>query len=397
MHIPFSPPRIDDKIIGAVTDALRSGWITTGPRVLQFEAELQKYTGVKRVKCLNSATAGMELALRWFGVGEGDEVIVPAYTFAATAHVVVHCGARPVMVDVRADDFNIDPELVVKSITPKTKAIIPVDFGGMPCRYEQLWEAVTSPNQFAPSNPQQEKLGRILIITDAAHSIGSTYDGQPAAQQADFTAFSFHAVKNLTTAEGGALCINLPPVFDADEVHRWFSLMSLFGQTKDALTKSSGGSWEYDISAGGYKCNMADVLAAIGLVELERYESDMLPKRRRITALYGELLGKDERFDLPMFHDALRRSSQHLYPLRVKGINAEQRKTVMARAHEQGVDLNVHFKPLPMMSYYKGLGYRIEDYPISLDSFSREISLPVFYDLTDEMVERVVEVVKRVM
>lgn len=392
MRIPFSPPRIDDKIVQAVTETLRSGWITTGPKVLAFESELQKYTQTKRVKCLNSATAGMELALRWFGIGPGDEVIVPAYTFAATGHVVIHCGAKPVMVDVRADDLNMDPELVAKVITPKTKAIIPVDFGGMPCRYEELWRVIKS-RQFAPSNAVQEQLGRILMITDAAHSLGATYNGKPSALQADFTALSFHAVKNLTTAEGGALCINLPPGFDVDEAHRWFVLNSLFGQSKDALTKLSGGNWEYDIVTDGYKCNMPDVLAAIGLVELERYESDMLPKRRHITSLYNKLLDKIEQFQLPMFSDSRRASSHHLYPLRVRGITAEQRKAIIASAYEHGVDLNVHFKPLPMMSYYKSLGYRMEDFPVSLDSYAREISLPVYYDLTDEMAERVIDVV----
>jgi dTDP-4-amino-4,6-dideoxygalactose transaminase len=336
----------------------------------------------------------MELALRWFGVGEGDEVIVPAYTFAATANVVIHCGAKPVMVDVDPNDFNMDPARVARAVSPRTKAIIPVDFGGMPCNYAGLINAVNAASGFAPANPRQEKLGRILILTDAAHSLGSTYDGAPAALQADFTAFSFHAVKNLTTAEGGALCIHLPEQFDASEVHRWFALMSLFGQTKDALAKQSGGSWEYDISACGYKCNMPDVLAAIGLVELGRYESDMLPKRRHITSVYDRLLGDEERFELPLFVDERRTSSYHLYPLRIRGIDAGQRKAIITHAHGQGVDLNVHFKPLPLMSYYRSLGYRIEDFPVSADSYSREVSLPVYYDLKDEMIERVVAVVR---
>lgn len=392
MRVPFSPPRIDDKIIAAVSETLRSGWITTGPRTVHFEEKLAEYLQVNRVKCLSSATAGLELALRWFGVQEDDEVIVPAYTFAATANVVVHCGAKPIMVDV-LDDFTINPTLVERAITRKTKAIIPVDFGGWPCGYDELRSVIANSTQFIPGHDVQEKLGRILILADAAHALGSRYDDKPAGLQADLAAFSFHAVKNLTTAEGGALAFNLPTPFSADALHQHFSLLALHGQTKDAQAKLSGGNWEYDIALPGYKCNMPDVLAAIGLVELERYESETLPRRQHITALYDVLLGKDDRYQLPVFSDERRRSSHHLYPIRLRNNNEAQRNRLMARAHEAGVDLNVHFKPLPMMSYYKSLGYRIEDYPVSLDNYSREVSLPVFYDLTDQMIERVVNVI----
>jgi dTDP-4-amino-4,6-dideoxygalactose transaminase len=290
----------------------------------------------------------------------------------------------------------MDPDQVAQAITPRTKAIIPVDFGGMPCRYAELRKVIHDAPRFAASNPTQEQLGRLLMITDAAHSLGAAYNGKPAALQADFTAFSFHAVKNLTTAEGGAVCINVPG-FEADDLHRWFTLMSLFGQSKDALTKQSGGSWEYDIVADGYKCNMPDVLAAIGLVELERYESDMLPRRMHITSLYKELLTDADRFELPLFADEHRASSHHLFPLRVKGIHADDRSRIIDRAYAEGVDLNVHFKPLPLLSYYQSLGYRAEDFPVAIDSYSREISLPVYYDLTDEMVERVVAVLNEAL
>ena len=266
--IPFSPPRIDQEIVDEVSAALRSGWITTGPRTKALEGEVEAITGVAKAFCVNSCTAGMELMLRWFGVGPGDEVIVPAYTYCATANVVMHCGAKPIMVDVRPEDATIDPQAVAAAITPQTKAIMPVDLGGMPAAYDELWDVIKAhKKRFQATTPEQEQLGRPLMLTDAAHSLGAIYQGKSSALQADATVFSFHAVKNVTTAEGGAICLNLPSSFDALALYKTLNTQSLHGQSKDALAKFGKNSWEYDVHSAGFKCNMPDVLAAIGLVE----------------------------------------------------------------------------------------------------------------------------------
>ena len=393
--IPFAPPRIDQAIIDEVTAALQSGWITTGPRTKELEKEIAALAQSPAVLCLGSATAGMELVLRWLGVGPGDEVIVPAYTYCATANVVVHCGAKPVMVDVLPGDGTIDPEKVAAAITPHTKAIMPVDLGGMPANYRELWDLVESPaikNLFEPRSLVQEQLGRIALVVDAAHSIGASYRRKPAATWGDASVFSFHAVKNLTTAEGGAICLNFPPPFDNSEIYKALNRQSLHGQSKDALAKFGGNAWEYDVLEAGYKCNMPDVLAAIGLVEIKRYRQDTLPKRKEQFARYHKWLQDYDWAELPYYATAEKQSSCHLYLLRIRGIALEQRNAIIERVMAAGVSVNVHYKPLPLLSVYRELGYRMEDYPVSFDFYRREISLPVFYDLTPTQQERVVEV-----
>ncbi|HMQ74872.1 MAG TPA: DegT/DnrJ/EryC1/StrS family aminotransferase [Flavobacteriales bacterium] len=399
--IPFSPPRIDDRTVKAVEEALRSGWITTGPRTKEFERMLAAYCGVERVIALNSWTNACELVLRWYGIGPGDEVIVPAYTYCATANIVMHVGAKPVLVDV-LDDFTIDPDAVRRALTPRTKCIIPVDIGGLPARVPEIMRLAEECSplftpavnlRVAGTNPQM-RLGRALVLADAAHSFGARIDGRPVGTQADITGFSFHAVKNLTTAEGGALAFNLPAPFDTDELYRHFNTMSLHGQSKDALAKTQPGAWRYDVAFPGWKCNMTDLQAAIGLVELERYEDDTLVRRRAICDRYDRAFSGDQRFIVPTFRDGKRASSHHLYMLRVRGASEEQRDAIITAIARRDVSVNVHFIPLPLLSFYKGLGYRMSDHPRSFELYCKEISLPVFYDLTDEQVDTVVAAVK---
>ena len=357
MKVPFSPPHIDDKIIAEVVATLRSGWITTGPRTKLFEQKLAEYCGIQHVICVNSASAGLELALRWFGIGPGDEVIVPAYTYTASAEVVVHCGAKLVLVDVN-DNLLIDPEQVRKAVTPRTKAIIPVDIVGLPCDYQQLYDIVndaTIKRQFQPANDIQRNLGRILVLSDAAHSLGAYYRGRHTGSVADISVFSFHAVKNLTTAEGGAICLNLPEPFLSEQIHKELKTLSLHGQSKDAFTKTKAGSWRYDVQTIGYKCNMTDVAAAMGLVELERYDEDILPVRKHIFDTYNQAFADDPRFRLPIYETEELQSSYHVFTLRVNGISEEQRDTIIMKMAENEVAANVHFIPLPMLTAYKEL------------------------------------------
>jgi len=394
--IPFSPPRIDQLIIDEVIAALKSGWITTGPRTKKLEKELAAFCGVSSVLCLNSATAGLELMLRWFGVGEGDEVIIPAYTYCATANVVVHCGAKPVMVDVNANDFNISAEKIRAAITDKTKVIMPVDFGGFPCNYDAFNSLLSEGylhKRFKASSAEQQKLGRILVLSDAAHSLGAVYKNKPTGSLTDITVFSFHAVKNLTTAEGGAIAFNLPSPFDNEKLYQQLVVKSLHGQNKDALAKTQKGNWKYDVVEAGYKCNMTDLQAAIGLVELARYKSDTLKKRKHICNLYSMLLSQYNWAELPVFKTGTTESSYHLFPLRIKGISEKQRNEIIQQIFDKDVSVNVHFQPLPLLSFYKKLGYSIADYPMAYDNYSREISLPVYYDLTNEQIETVVKAV----
>jgi len=396
--IPFSPPRIDQKIIDEVVDTLRSGWITTGPKTKLFETQLAQYTGAPNVICLNSATAGLEMILRWFGVGEGDEVILPAYTYSATANVVMHCGAKPVLVDVNADDFNISTNAIRHAITERTKVIMPVDIGGLPCDYNLINNIVSDKNiilKFKPATENQQKLGRILILADAAHSLGARYNNKVIGSQADVTVFSFHAVKNLTTAEGGAVCLNLPAPFDNGKIYSQINIKSLHGQNKDALAKAQKGSWEYDITEAGFKCNMPDVLAAIGLVEFSRYETETLPRRKRICEQYQNAFAECAWAQLPIFKEEVRESSYHLYMLRIKHISLEQRNDIIQAIFNKDVSVNVHFKPLPLLTFYKNAGYNISNYPISYDNYTHEITLPVYYDLTDEQVKEIINVVKQ--
>ncbi len=395
--IPFSPPRIDDAICNEVIAALKSGWITTGPRTKNFEKQLSAYCGNKATLCLNSATAGLEIMLRWFGVSEGDEVILPAYTYSATANVIIHCGATPVFVDVNKDDFNINCEAIKQAITAKTKVIMPVDFAGFPCDYKAINALVNDyKHLFKPSSERQKQLNRILVLSDAAHSFGASVNNQKTGSLCDVSVFSFHAVKNLTTAEGGAVALNFEePLFDNQAIYTELCIKTLHGQNKDALAKTQKGNWKYDIVEAGYKCNMTDLSAAIGLIELARYDNDTLIKRKHICEYYSNLLGADERFELPILQTSTIKGCYHLYPLRIKGITEIQRDAIMQEIFNQDVSVNVHFIPVPGMTYYKKLGYNLMNYPTTYDNFSREISLPVFYDLSDAQIETVVNAVKQ--
>lgn len=370
---------------------LRSGWLTTGPRTKAFEKELAAYCGNRNTLCLNSATAGLEIILRWYGVKEGDEVILPAYTYSATANVVIHCGARPVFVDVRPDDFNISVQAIDQAVTPRTKVIMPVDFGGFPCEYDEINAlAVKHKHVFQAESPEQEQLGRILVLSDSAHSFGAWYKGKRAGSLTDVSVFSFHAVKNLTTGEGGAVALNLPEPFDNQQVYAELCVKTLHGQNKDALAKTQKGSWKYDIVEAGYKCNMTDIMAAIGQVELERYDPETLPKRKAICNYYSEALSAHDWAQVPVMERDGIEGCYHLYPLRIKGITEEQRDAIIQGIFDRDVSVNVHFIPVPKMSFYTNLGYSLEDYPVAKDNFIREISLPVFVDLTQEQMETVV-------
>ena len=394
--IPFSPPRIDQKVIDEVVDTLKSGWITTGPKTKEFERRLTAYCGNKATLAVNSNTVGLEVVLRWFGVQEGDEVIVPAYTYCATANVIVHCGAKPVMVDVNADDFDVCLEKVREAITDKTKVIMPVDLGGMPCAYDELFELVEAEDVktlFQAKTEEQGKLGRILILSDSAHSIGAEYKGRKAGCLADVSVFSFHAVKNLTTAEGGAIMLNLPEPFDNEEVYRYLCTYTLHGQNKDALAKTKKGAWRYDVLVSGFKGNMTDIMASIGLVELSRYEDDTLHYRKCIYDQYTDAFSRYGWAELPIYETEDRKSSYHVYCLRVKGITEQQRDEIIQRIFDKDVSVNVHFQPLPLLSAFKNKGYKIEDYPVAYDNYCREISLPVWYGLSEEMVKTVIDAV----
>jgi dTDP-4-amino-4,6-dideoxygalactose transaminase len=389
--IPFSPPRIDQEIIDEVVAVLKSGWITTGPKTKEFERKITAYCGNARTLCVNSATSGLEMMLRWFGVKEGDEVIIPAYTYSATGNVIIHCGATPVLAEV-GPDFNISVTAISDLITSRTKVIMPVDFGGMPCDYPAIMSMVNElkiAGKFSPSSDQQEMLGRIMILADAAHSFGATAAGKRSGSFADASVFSFHAVKNLTTAEGGAIALNFETPFDNDEIYNYLNILSLHGQNKDALAKMQKGNWKYDIITAGYKCNMTDISAAIGLVELNRYDSDMLVKRKSICEKYSNFFNLKEWAQIPLFINDNIESSYHLYPLRINGINELHRDQIIQNIFNRDVSVNVHFIPIPMLTFYRNMGYNIDKYPSAYDSYSREISLPVYYDLTNDQVETV--------
>ncbi|MFW5804919.1 MAG: DegT/DnrJ/EryC1/StrS family aminotransferase [Bacteroidales bacterium] len=395
MMIPFSPPRIDQKIIDEVNDTLRSGWITTGPKTKRFEKELAKFAGVPHVLCTNANTTGLELMLRWFGIGPGDEVIVPAYTYCATANVIVHCGAKVVMVDCNNNDFNISPEKIEAAITENTKVIIPVDLGGYPADYDDIYKIIEEKKaQFKPRNDLQKRLGRILVLADAAHSLGGIYKGKPVGSLADISVFSFHAVKNLTTSEGGAIALNLPGDFDTDAIYKELNIMSLHGQSKDALAKSKIGNWRYDVFAAGYKANMTDIQASMGIVELSRYKDDTLKRREKIVDTYNKAFENMDWAILPPMYSSDKTSSFHLYQLRIKGINENTRDQIIEEIFKHEVAVNVHYQPMPMLSFYKNAGFNMEDYPNAFSHYEHEISLPVYYTLSDENVHTVIETVK---
>ena len=393
--IPFSPPRVDDKICDEVVAVLKSGWITTGHKTKLFEKKISEYCGIQNTLCLNSATAGLEIMLRWFGVGPGDEVILPAYTYSATANVIVHCGATPVFVDVCANDFNINHLEIEKVISSKTKVIMPVDFAGFPCDYVEINSLAKKYSSIFIANCENQKmLGRILILSDSAHSFGASYNQSKAGSLTDVSVFSFHAVKNLTTAEGGAVALNLPLPFNNADIYSKLCISTLHGQNKDALAKTQKGNWKYDIVEAGYKCNMTDISAAIGLVELERYDNDTLIKRKSIIYNYQKAFEMDDRFELPLIETENKTSCYHLYPLRIKGITEQQRDLIIQEIFNADVSVNVHFIPVPATSFYKSLGYDLLNYPVTYNNFSREISLPVFYDLSLEQQNTVINAVK---
>lgn len=391
MNIPFSPPYINEDVINEVVDSLRSGWITTGPKVKALEAEIKKFSGAQEVLCVNSWTSGAIMMLRWLGLKEGDEVIVPAYTYSATALAVLHAGGKPVMVDVGAD-FNISVDAIRKAITPKTKAILPVDIGGFPCDYSEIMNLVLEPKtqaMFEATSPIQEKLGRILVLNDAAHSLGANYaEGVPTGSETDIAIFSLHAVKNVTTAEGGAICLNLPEPFNNEELYTELRRMSLNCQTKDAFSKSKAGGWRYDIVGFGMKINMADVNAAIGLAQMRKY-SMLLEERKRVFSIYKRIFSKKAWAIIPPHKNEGKETSYHLFALRIKNITEEQRDIIIDEVSKKGVAVNVHFIPMPMLTFFKSLGYDINNYPIAYENYKCEISLPIYPQLTDEQVEYV--------
>ncbi|WP_297276625.1 DegT/DnrJ/EryC1/StrS aminotransferase family protein [uncultured Brachyspira sp.] len=388
--IPFSPPDITDNEIDAVVKVLKSGWITTGHVNKEFEEELCKYIDVKRVKLFSSATSAMELALKVFGVGEGDEVIVPAYTYASTANVAVHLGAKVVFIDAKENDFNIDLKRLENAITNKTKAIIAVDIGGMPCDYDAVIKILESKKELFKSseNKYQTELKRPLFLLDAAHSIGAVYKGKRTGSQADMSSFSFHAVKNITTSEGGGLSFNDIGSINADDIYKELSVLSLHGQSKSAFDKNKGGkgAWRYNIELPGYKCNMSDLHAAIGLSQLRRYDS-MLNHRKKIINIYNDILGKNSRIILPNFKNDYSESSYHLYLMRVKDFEEDDRDLLIDKMSELGITLNVHYLPLPAHKAYIDLGYKMDDYKNAFNLYKNQITLPLYSTLKEEDAE----------
>lgn len=392
MNIPFSPPYIDDDVINEVVDSLKSGWITTGPKVKALEDGIAAYTGAPKVVAVNSWTSGAILTLKWFGLQPGDEVIVPAYTYCATAMAVMDAGAIPIMVDIK-EDITIDVEAIRKAITPKTKAIMPVDVAGWPCDYKGIYAVINDPEikaLFNPANEVQEKLGRILVISDAAHSFGATINGQQMGVVGDINIFSLHAVKNLTSAEGGMVCLNMPTPFNNEELYKQFRVLSLNGQTKDALDKAKAGGWRYDIVAHGLKINMPDVNAAIALAQLRKYDF-LLAERKRVFDRYSKALAVYDWAILPAQDNNTQTSSYHIYALRFKNITEAQRDEVIQQVANKGVAVNVHYIPMPMLSLFKGLGFDIKDFPVAYDTYIREISLPIYPQLSDEQVDYIIE------
>lgn len=388
-NISFSPPDITEIEIKEVVDALRSGWITTGPKTKLFEKQLSEYVGTNKTICLNSATAALELALKVLEIGEGDEVIVPAYTYSASASVINHVGATIVMIDSQENNFEMDYSLLESAINEKTKAIIAVDIAGRPCDYNKIFDIVESKKGiFVAKNDIQKAIGRIIVIDDAAHAIGASYNEKMVGSIADFTAYSFHAVKNLTTAEGGALTWKKIDGIDDDEIYKSLNLWSLHGQTKDALSKMKLGAWEYDIAFTGYKCNMTDIMAALGIAQLSRYNG-ILERRKEIVEKYDTQLSEVGVKTLPHTSESYV-SSGHLYLALVDGIDVTKRNKIIEKMAECGIACNVHYKPLPMLTAYKNLGFNIENYPNAYNLFAREISLPLHTLLTDEDVEYII-------
>lgn len=389
MNIAFSPPDISEVEINEVTDALKSGWITTGPRTKLFESKIAEYVNTSKAVCLNSATAAMEMTLRLLGIGKGDEVITCAYTYSASASVIHHVGAKIVLIDTAKDSFHMDYNKLEEAITEKTKAIIPVDIAGVMCDYDKIFEIVNRKQKlFTSSNDLQQAFGRVIVLADAAHSFGATYKGNQSGQVADFTCFSFHAVKNLTTAEGGAVTWRDINGFDHEEIYKRFMLLSLHGQSKDALEKTKVGTWEYDIVYPGYKCNLTDIMAALGLAQLERYPH-ILKRRKEIIEAYDKALLSNE-IDALKHYGSNFSSSGHLYLVRLRGKDEAYRNRIIEKMAEKNISTNVHYKPLPMHTAYKTLGFDIKDYPNAFDMYKNEITLPLHTLLKDEEVKYVI-------
>ncbi len=389
MKISFSPPDISEREITEVVDTLKSGWITTGPKTKRFEREIAEYCNVNKAVCLNSQTACAEMALRVLGIGEGDEVITTAYTYTATAAVVCHVGAKLVLVDTQTDSLEPDYDAIEKAINERTKAIIPVDLGGVPCDYDRIFDIVNAKKSlFRPANRIQEAIGRVVVLADTAHAFGAVYKDKKVGSIADFSAFSFHAVKNLTTAEGGALTWRTINGIDDEEIYKTVQLLSLHGQNKDALAKTKFGAWEYDVVAPWYKCNMTDIMAALGLAQLSRYDG-MLARRKAIIERYDSELKPLGVKVLPHFTGD-HKSSGHLYITEIPNVTYEQRGEIINRMAEREIACNVHYKPLPLLTAYKNLGFDIKDYPNAYDHFAHEITLPLHTCLTDEEADYVI-------
>ena len=388
MQIPFSPPDMTEAAEIEVAQVLRSGWITTGPRTKEFERQIASYCHTPKVVCLNSATACMEMILRVLGVGPGDEVITSAYTYTASASVACHVGAKLVMVDTAPNSFEMDYEQLAQAITSRTKVIIPVDLAGIICDYDRIFSIANDKKQlFQPSNKLQNSIGRVIILADAAHAFGAKRNGKMCGEIADFTSFSFHAVKNLTTAEGGALTWRSIPGIDNEWLYQQFQLLSLHGQNKDALAKTQLGAWEYDIVAPNFKCNMTDIMAGIGLVQLKRYP-EILRRRQQIINRYDEVL-RDQNLQLLLHYEENHTSSGHLYLVRLIGREIDERNEIIIKMAERGIACNVHYKPLPMMTAYKNLGFDIANYPNAYNQYRNEITLPLHTRLSDEEIEYV--------
>ena len=395
-NIPFSPPDISEGEINEVIDTLKSGWITTGPKTKELERRLSEFTNTPKTVCLNSATAALELTLRVLGIGEGDEVIVPAMTYTASCSVIYHVGAKAVIVDISEDSHEMDYAALADAITENTKAVIPVDLAGIPCDYDKIFEVVESKKHLFKANSEyQGKLGRVAIVADGAHALGSTYKGKKIGSVADFTTFSFHAVKNFTTAEGGSVTWKENENFDNEELYREYQIYSLHGQTKDALAKTKAGSWEYDIVIPGYKCNLTDIAASIGLVQLDRYPK-LLERREDIISQYNK--GFEGTRIKPLSHSSEDyKSCGHLYITHVEGATFEQRGEIIVKMAERGISCNVHYKPLPLLTAYKNLGFDIENYPNAYNYYVKEITLPLHTRLSDEDVAVIISNFKEIV
>lgn len=390
MNISFSPPDMSDMEIQEVADTIKSGWITTGPKTKELERQIAAYVGVNRCVCLNSQTACGEMALRVLGIGAGDEVVVPAYTYSASASIVDHVGAKIVFVDVQENCLEMDYDKLEAAITEKTKAIIPVDLGGIPCDYDKIFAIVEKKKAlFQPANEIQKAIGRVAVCADTAHAFGASWYGKMCGSIADFSSFSFHAVKNFTTAEGGALTWKSIPGIDDEEIYHKLQLLSLHGQSKDALAKTKLGAWEYDIVGPWFKCNMTDIMAGIGLAQMKRYPA-MLARRKEIISRYDDAF-KPMGIEVLDHYNDNHQSSGHLYITRVPGAGLEERQGIIVKMAEAGIATNVHYKPLPMMTAYKNLGFDIKDYPNAYKRFVNEITLPLHTCLTDEEVDYIIE------